>query len=161
MAAKDFSITVLVDQSPAVVFDAINNVRGWWSEEVAGTTDKLHGEFAYHYKDVHQCKMKIVEFVKDQKVVWLVLDNYFNFTEDKREWKGTKISFEIKRVSNGTEIRFDHLGLVPEYECFSICSDAWTNYISKSLYNLIVSGKGEPNPKEGGYNEMLLQQHSM
>jgi len=37
------------------------------------------------------------------------------------------------------------LGLVPEYECYDICQNAWTNYIQNSLRNLIVTGKGQPN----------------
>ncbi len=75
----------------------------------------------YHYEDVHRCKMKLIEVVPDKKVVWLVMDNYFNFTKDKSEWKGTKITFEISKKDNKTQIRFTHLGLVPEYECFDIC----------------------------------------
>ncbi len=58
--------------------------------------------------------------------------------------------FEVSKKSKGTEIRFTHLGLVPEYECFDICSDAWTSYIGGSLRSLIVKGKGQPNPKEAG-----------
>ena len=41
-----------------------------------------------------------------------------------------------------------HQGLVPEYECFEICRDAWTSYIQNSLRNLIVTGKGQPNGKD-------------
>ena len=32
------------------------------------------------------------------------------------------------------EIRFTHLGLVPDYECFDNCSDAWGFYINDSLW---------------------------
>ena len=72
------------------------------------------------------CKMKLMEVIPDKKVVWLVLDNYFNFTKDKSEWKGTKVIFEISQKDNKTQLRFTHQGLVPEYECFEICRDAWT-----------------------------------
>ncbi len=92
--------------------------------------------------------MKIIEFVPDEKVVWLVLDNYFNFIKDEREWKGTKIVFEISEKDNKTQLRMTHLGLVPQYECFEICRDAWTNYIQNSLRNLITTGKGQPNGKD-------------
>ena len=92
--------------------------------------------------------MKITEIIPDKKVVWLVLDNYFNFTKDKSEWKGTKLSFEISKKDSKTQIRFTHLGLVPEYECYDICFDGWTNYINGSLRSLITTGKGQPNPKE-------------
>lgn len=160
MTASDFTITVFVDQTPEEVFSAINNVRGWWSEEIEGGTEKLHDEFKYHYKDVHQCKIKLIEVIPGKKVVWLVMDNYFSFTKDKSEWKNTKISFEISKKGNQTQIQFTHHGLVPQYECYDICRDAWTNYINNSLCSLITTGKGEPNPKEGGFNEWLLDQYS-
>lgn len=125
MASHNFTTTISVDQTPEGVFKAINNVRGWWSEEIEGTTNKLGAEFTYHYEDTHRCKMKIVELVRDKKVVWLVLDNFFNFTEDKTEWKGTKVVFEVSRKDGKTQLRFTHEGLVPAYECFNICSNAW------------------------------------
>jgi hypothetical protein len=145
MSTADFTTTILVDQTPTAAFNAINNVRRWWSEEVEGSTTKLNDEFDYHYEDVHRCKMKLIELVPDKKVVWLVLENYFNFTKDKSEWKGTKIIFEIFTKDNKTQIRFTHQGLVPEYECFDICKSAWTQYIQQSLLNLIMKGKGQPN----------------
>jgi uncharacterized protein YndB with AHSA1/START domain len=145
MAAKDFTTTILVDNTPEEVFNAINNVRGWWSAEIEGSTDKLNSEFDYHYEDVHRCKIKVIELVPSKKIVWLVLDNYFKFTKDKSEWKGTKIIFEITEKDNKTEMRFTHQGLVPAYECYEICRDAWTGYIQKSLRNFITTGKGQPN----------------
>ena len=148
MNTSDFTTTILVDKTPKEAFDAINNVRGWWSEEIEGSTDKLNAEFRYHYQDVHRSKMKIIEFLPNEKVVWLVQDNYFKFTKDKSEWTGTKIIFEISKQDNKTKIRFTHLGLVPEYECFDICRDAWSQYIQQSLFNLITKGKGQPNATE-------------
>ena len=145
MTTPDFTTTILVDQSPAAAFDAINNVRGWWSEEIEGSTNKLNEEFNYHFEDVHRCKMKLIELIPTEKVVWLVLDNYFKFTKDKSEWTGTKIIFEITEQDNKTQIRFTHQGLVPEYECYEICRGAWTNYIQNSLRSLITTGKGQPN----------------
>lgn len=158
MKTADFTTTILVDQTPKATFDAINNVRGWWSEEIEGSTDKLHDVFLYHYKDIHVCKMKLVEVVPDKKVVWHVLDNHFSFTKDKTEWIDTKISFEISEKDNKTQLLFTHVGLVPEYECYDVCHDGWSNYINNSLRNLILTGKGQPNPKEGdGFNFQLAE----
>ena len=148
MTTQDFTATILVDQTPEVVFNAINNVRGWWSEEIEGHTDKLNEVFRYHYKDVHICNIKVIEMIPNEKVVWHVLDNYFNFTRDKNEWKDTVITFEISKKGKKTQLQFTHLGLVPEYECFDICHNAWSQYIGESLYNLITTGKGQPNPIE-------------
>ena len=147
METSDFTTTLLVEQTPTEVFNAINNVRGWWSEEIEGNTDNLNDEFTYHYQDVHRCKMKIIELIPDKRVVWLVLDNYFNFTKDKSEWIGTKIIFELTQKEDKTQIRFTHQGLVPQYECFEVCKDAWSIFILDSLRYLITTGKGQPSPK--------------
>jgi hypothetical protein len=145
MTTTDFTTAILVDQTPTEVFNAINNVRGWWSEEIEGSTEKLDEEFKYHFEDVHHCKMKLIEVIPAEKIVWLVLENYFKFTKDKSEWTGTKIIFEIAKKENKTEVCFTHFGLVPEYECYDICKGAWTNYIQNSLDSLITTGKGQPN----------------
>ncbi len=147
MNTTDFTTTLLVDQTPEAAFKAINNVRGWWSEEIEGDTDKLNDIFDYRYEDVHRCKIQLTELVPSKKIAWRVLENYFKFTEDKTEWTGTTPVFEISRQGNKTAIHFTHLGLVPEYECFDICRDAWTNYIQNSLRSLIETGKGKPNGK--------------
>jgi len=145
MTTQDFTTTILVNQTPEAAYNAINNVRGWWSEEIEGSTDKLNAVFNYHFEDMHRCKIKITELVPGKKVVWEVMENYFKFTKDKSEWAGTKIIFDISTQGNKTQIRFTHLGLVPEYECFEVCRDAWSIYIKTSLRNLISTGKGQPN----------------
>jgi len=101
--------------------------------------------------------MKLIEVIPHKKVVWLVVDNYFNFTEDESEWKGTKIIFEISKKGEKSEIRFTHLGLVPEYECFNVCSNAWGSYMNGSLRSLITTGKGQPNQKEKGGGKKASQ----
>jgi hypothetical protein len=148
MNNQDFTAAISVEKTPEEAFDAINNVRGWWSENIEGGTEKLGDEFTYRYKDVHFCKIKIAELIPAKKVVWHVLDNRFNFTKDKNEWKGTDVIFEVSKKGNKTEVRFTHRGLVPEYECFDVCSNAWGSYINGSLRSLITTGKGHPNPKE-------------
>ena len=145
---KSFNTTISVDQTPNEAFNAINNVRGWWSEDIEGKTEKLNDEFTYHYRDTHRSKMKIIEVIPDKKVVWLVLDNYFTFTKDKTEWIGTKIIFEISQKDNKTQIHFTHLGLVPEYECYDKCFNGWSIFINSSLRSLITKGKGQPMTKE-------------
>jgi hypothetical protein len=155
---SDFRTTIFLDQTPKEAFKAITSPGGWWSEEIEGGTEKLNDEFFYHYKDIHLCRMKLVEVVPNQKVVWLVLDNYFKFTKDKSEWKDTKVVFEIAKKGKQTEITFTHQGLVPQYECYEICREAWTHYVTESLRDLIISGKGKPNKKEvKGFNAQLVE----
>lgn len=148
MTQSDYTTSIIVTKSPKEVYHAINNVRGWWSEEIEGSTDKLNAVWNYHYQDVHRCKMKIIELVPGQRVVWEVVDNYFSFTKDKKEWTGNTIVFDITEKDNATHLQVTQIGLVPEYECYDVCENAWNTYIQKSLYNLITTGKGQPNSSE-------------
>jgi hypothetical protein len=141
---SDYATRFTVSQSPDEVFAAINNVRGWWSGDIEGSTDELGAEFTYRYRDVHRSTQKITEFVRGKRVAWHVLDGYLQFTIDKTEWTGTDITFDVSPVDGGTEVRFTHVGLVPNYECFESCSSAWSFYINSSLRDLITTGKGAP-----------------
>jgi uncharacterized protein YndB with AHSA1/START domain len=148
MNDQSLTVTFTVDQTPEEVFDAINNVRGWWSGEIDGVTDQLGEVFTYRYKDVHRSTQKITEMAPGERVVWHVTDAQLNFVEDKNEWNGTEVVFDIARQGDKTEVRFTHVGLVPAFECYGGCSGAWGFYINDSLRNLITKGKGQPNEKE-------------
>jgi hypothetical protein len=144
MSAQSFTTAFSVDQTPQEAFDAINDVRGWWSRDLEGSTKHRGDEFTYRHEDVHRSTIRVTEVIPGQLVSWLVLDNYFNFTQDETEWTGTTIHFELFEKDGKTEVRFTHLGLVPEYECFDACSDGWTFYINSSLRDLIATGEGQP-----------------
>lgn len=152
MNNEEYTIVLSVDQTPREVFDAINNVRGWWagiwSGEIEGETNKLNGEFVYRVPNVHYSKQKIIEFSPNTKVVWLVLDANLTFTKNRTEWKGTKISFEIISKDYKTEIRFKHIGLVSEYECYNNCSNAWNMLINKRLKTLLMKENKIEEQKE-------------
>ncbi len=70
MYTPDFTTTLWLNHTQQEAFNAINNVRGWWSENIDGETDKLNAQFLYHYKDIHICKMKIVELVPGKAQRW-------------------------------------------------------------------------------------------
>jgi len=148
MNGQHYTAMFAVDQTPDQVFAAVTNPRGWWSEQIHGPTDQLGAEFTYHYRDVHRARFKITELVPGKKVVWHVVENYFDFVADKSEWTDTDVVFEINEQGDKTELRFTHIGLVPAYECYNVCSDAWGSYVKGSLRSLITTGKGQPNPIE-------------
>jgi activator of Hsp90 ATPase-like protein len=146
MTNDHYTAAFSVDQSADEVFAAINNVRGWWTGDIEGGTDKLGDEFTYRYEDLHRSKQKITELVPDKKVVWLVLDANLKFNEDPSEWAGSEITFEVAPNGGKTEVRFAHVGLVPEFECFDACSSGWNFFINGSLRTLITTGGGPSTP---------------
>jgi len=143
MTTTDFTTSILVDKSPKAVFDAINNVGAWWPGKITGNTHKVNDEFEYRYEDIHYSKHKVTEMEPGKKIVWLVTDSKLNFTTDKTEWTGTKNIFDISEKDGKTLVRFTHAGLVPKFECYKDCSNAWTSIIQDSLYSLITTGKGK------------------
>ena len=148
MHADNFTASFTVDRSPEEVFGAINNVRGWWSEAIEGTTDRVGGRFRYCHKDLHVSTQEIIEFLPGWKVIWQVVDSQINFVRNKDEWTGSRIVFDIGRKYGQTQVRLTHVGLVPALECFSDCSGGWGFYFGQSLHRLITTGKGQPDPNE-------------
>ena len=144
MKKKDFTTTIKVNASMHDAFEAINKVTKWWTKNLEGSSKKLDDEFTVRFGDVHYSKQKLVEVIPDKKVVWLVTDSKLNFVKVKDEWTDTKISFEIFREDNKTYVRFTHIGLIPQIECYGDCSNAWSEYIEDSLLKLINRGKGKP-----------------
>lgn len=142
MNEQNYTTTILVEKTPAQVFDSITNTRTWWTGEpgVSGNTNKLGDVFTYQYRDVHHSTHKITELVKDKKIVWHTLDAQLNFVANKSEWKGTDIVFEITQQGDQTEVRFTHVGLVPAIQCYGDCSGAWEYYINECLRGLITTG---------------------
>src|SRR6266545_113441 len=110
---NDFTTSFVVDQSPEKVFEAINNVRGWWGEDVEGSHANVGDEFTYRVQDVHYSKLRVIERIPNEKV-------------------------------DQTEVRFAHLGLLPQFECFGVCSNAWGSLMGSSLPSLIATGTGHP-----------------
>jgi len=144
MNNKNLVITVDVDQSAHEVFNAVNNVSKWWTENLKGTTKALNDEFTVQFEDVHYSKQRLIEVVPDKKIVWLITESRLNFLQNKEEWNDTRLVFDISAHGDKTRLQFTHVGLVPDIECYNDCSNAWGYYISGSLQNLITSGKGQP-----------------
>ena len=143
MTTTDFTTSFLVDNSPEEVFNAINNVSGWWQGEIKGSSKKLNDEFEYRMLDIHYSKQKVVEMIPNKKVVWLVTDSNLGSFKNKTEWNGTKVIFEITEINGKTQLRFTHIGLVPTFQCYGDCSGAWGMLLEQSLFSLITTGKGK------------------
>lgn len=145
MTERDLTLTLMFDASPASVFDAVTDVRGWWSEGLVGASRATGDEFTYRHRDVHRSVHRVIEAVPGERVVWRTLDADLSHAERRDEWIGTEIRFEIARRGERTELRFTHVGLRPELTCYGSCSRGWQHYVGTSLKARIETGRGRPD----------------
>ncbi|WP_328407769.1 SRPBCC family protein [Nocardia sp. NBC_00403] len=145
MTEQSFTTTISVDRAAKVAFDAVLDVRGWWSKALVGSTENPGDVFTYEVPGVHRSTMEVAEVVPNERVVWRVLDAWMDGVEDPTEWNGTQVQFEITESGATTELRFTHFGLVPKFECFDACRKGWSFYVDTSLRDLIATGTGRPD----------------
>ena len=145
---SDLTATFTVDATPLQAYDAINDVRSWWSGNIAGPTDEVGAEWFYLVPDIHFSKQVVRELVPGERVVWAFADGYLDFIADKKEWIGTTARFDISEEDGLTRVTFVHEGLSSGDECFDVCHDAWTHYITVSLKARIEKGSGQIRTRE-------------
>lgn len=141
---QDSFLTVFTVQQPReAVYASIIDPQAWWSGEFEGDALQLGNTFVYRYKALHYSKQLVTELIPGKRVAWQVLESELSFLEDKTEWTGTTIVFDIADRGSDTEVRFTHVGLKPNVECYDTCSEAWTSLIQGSLRRFIETGDTE------------------
>ncbi|MEO6606020.1 MAG: SRPBCC domain-containing protein [Aeromicrobium sp.] len=143
---RGFSTSFTVEQSPDEVFAAIVDVGAWWTGEIDGNADELDAEFTYRHPPQHYSRQRVATLEPGVGVTWQVTDSHLAFVSEPSEWTGSEIVFDIVPTDDGTELRFTHVGLLPDVECYGACSTGWQHYISGSLHSLITTGAGLPDP---------------
>ena len=138
---RDFTLQFLSSKSAEEIFPMLLDVKSWWKgfygENIQGESNEVGDEFTFFAGDgVHISKQKLIEKRPNKKLAWQVIESNLSFLNDKKEWDGTIISFRLKEVENGTQVKFTHQGLMPEIECYENCSVAWTNYLRNLELNL-------------------------
>lgn len=139
----DYHSSISAQVSPERAFRAIGRVSDWWALNVTGKSEKLRDNFRVNFGKTY-VDFSITELIPDKKVVWLVTDCNLDWIKDKKEWKGTRMIFEITSEGNTTRVDVTHEGLVPDVECYNDCVKGWDFYIKDSLYHYLSEGNGKP-----------------
>ena len=147
MKKDNYTASIAVNKKAADVFRKINQVSGWWTENMEGGSNQLNDVFTVHFGETF-VNFKVTEYVPAKKVAWLVTDCYLHWLNDKKEWKGTEVVFDISEQNDMTKVNFTHIGLEPQVECYNDCVKGWDQYVKSSLVNFIMKGKGQPEMKK-------------
>ncbi|MGH3828186.1 MAG: SRPBCC family protein [Pseudonocardiaceae bacterium] len=142
--AQDFTAVLDLPVSPDDVVSLFTSAAGvsrWWgpTEGDAAVGGTLITSFGEHGVNA----TRVLEAGPD-RVVWEpVAAPGTTPTGHTREWLGTTIQIDIHPAGNGTELRFRHVGLNPELECWDACYDAWS-YFMGSIGSCVKTGVGTP-----------------
>jgi hypothetical protein len=124
-------------------YEKISRVNEWWASDFEGSAKKLADVFTVHFGDTFVV-FKITEAIVGGKYAWHVQDCWLPWLNNKTEWSGTTIAFEISKENNAIKIDMTHIGLTPGIECYDNCKQGWDHFIKESLFKFVTEGKGLP-----------------
>jgi hypothetical protein len=136
----NYTVEIEVEKSPNDVFNNLINLKKWWPEDFEGEDIKLNSEFIFTTGDSHYSKNKVIEFVPNEKLVWLATESIRK--TDNFDWTGTKMIFELTPKDNYTIVKFTYDGVVLENESdrlVQICDMT----LKEMFYKFISNGKGK------------------
>ena len=141
LTEQSYHSSIVVNKSAMEAYDKISRVNEWWAASFEGRAKSLGDTFKVTFGETY-VTFKITEAIPGKKVTWLVTDSWLPWQNDKTEWTGTEVAFEISEENNATKIDMMHVGLTSEVECFENCQIGWNHYIQKSLFKFMEEGRG-------------------
>jgi len=147
LIAENFHCELLIAARPSQVYRALttpDGLRGWWTQDCdIGTRigEALTFRFGLTFK-----VMQIEDLQPNTSVRWRCIDAHLQLPGLKltNEWIGTTIAFELEQTApRQTRLKVEHIGLVPEFECYDFCTQGWQQFLG-SLEAYAVTGTGMP-----------------
>ncbi|MDR3679170.1 MAG: SRPBCC domain-containing protein [Flavipsychrobacter sp.] len=136
--AANYTVEIEVAKSPKDVFEHVIDLSKWWPEEFEGERIKPGTEFVFKTGNGHYSKNKVVEFVPNNKVVWITTESVRK--TDNYDWTGTKFIFELIPHGNNTALRFTYDGVVLEHEADKL-AEICEMTIKELFYNYVTAKK--------------------
>jgi uncharacterized protein YndB with AHSA1/START domain len=140
--------SLLLAAPPAVVYQALTTqqgLRGWWTQDCDAETG-VGGSIRFGFGSNATKAVRIEQLVPGREVLWLctMAQIHVGGLKRKDEWVGTQIAFHLSEEGQGqTRLHFEHVGLVPEFECYDLCNQGW-QFFMDSLQQYIATGRGTP-----------------
>ncbi|MGN6568357.1 MAG: SRPBCC family protein [Flavipsychrobacter sp.] len=133
-ADSSYTFSFETKRSAEDVYKILSDPNNWWkgiyNEDIEGSFAHAGNEFSYKAGDgAHYTEQKVVELIPNKKIVWLITKSNLSFLQDKNEWTGTSIVITIADEGDKTKVTFKHEGLLPNIECYGVCSSAWSQYM--------------------------------
>src|ERR1700761_7370842 len=134
MNTTDYQKIITVNKPTNEVYNAITrHIADWWSNDLTGAAAKAGDSFNIAFNNTRKT-FEIKEAIPNNRVVWKCTKAYIDYDplQNKSEWVGTEMIWNLSHADNGTTLTFVHDGLNQELECYDICESGWNHFI-KSL----------------------------
>ena len=144
MTGQDYSASITANITAQEATERINRVADWWTASFTGASGKVGDTFTVRFGETF-VDFAVVELDPSRRIVWRVSDCNLHFIEDKKEWKDTRVVFDISSNGVATTVTMTHAGLAPSVECYEACRKGWNFYITESLQKLFRENQGIPD----------------
>ena len=146
---RSFSCSLSLPAPVEMVFGCIPEVPKWWTEDFSGSSRELGDEFTIDHPGLHFSKQRVVEVAVPSRMVWLVTKSELPWIKtDPHEWTNTRMVFDLKEEGDHTSLRFTHLGLTSEKECYELVSEGWRMIITDWFRYFVTQGEPSPGMEE-------------
>jgi len=146
---KHFQKNYFFSVPVSIVYQAITTqegIRGWWTATCDVGT-KIGPQSTFRFGRTYN-KMSIESLISNKEVHWRCIEQYHHSPDQLArtdEWIATLVVFRlVSQTPTTTLLQFEHIGLVPELECYEICNDGWEHFIGNSLKSFVENGSGTP-----------------
>ncbi|WP_299724673.1 hypothetical protein [uncultured Tateyamaria sp.] len=139
----DYSATITTTAPLDRAAHAItHDLEQWWSTRIertdTGFTTRFNNSHATFHFDPER---------SDTAFSWTCTDAHMimDGVDDRAEWVGTTLLWQITGTDTGSQIQLTHRGLVPTLPCFDICMRGWQHFFETSLRDHLNGAQGAPN----------------
>ena len=137
----NYKYEVQLSATPEAVFKALTtskSIAGWWAKSNSLWKENADEFLSVDFGQVKKL-MRVEKATPLSSLTWNVLECTLH------EWPGTRITFNVTSTSDGGSLlKLEHIGLIPQLECFESCSSGW-EYFMASLKQYVETGKGTPH----------------
>lgn len=143
---QDYHQSKKINCSPAKCFVALTqHIALWWSQRTEGNADIVGAEFTVCFDNTFK-RMKVIELIHNQKIVWQCIDSHLDLDslKNKAEWNDTRIEWIIETSEGGITLNVTHVGLNESIGCYDACEKGWDHFLTSSLLPFLENGKGQP-----------------
>ena len=141
---QDYQYTVNANVSAEEAYRKVACVSEWWNQRSTGKTQVLGDTFKVDFGETW-VEFEVIEAMPNRRMVWRVTDCDLHFVRDRKEWKDTRVVWDLETRNGTTSVTMTHAGLTPGVECFNACQAGWNFHLGESLLRLLTEDRGLPD----------------